>query len=232
MSENFLERLKLVEQRIAKACANAGRSRDHVRLLAVSKTKPPEAVREAAECGVRLFGENRIQEAQSKIPLCPNGLEWHLIGHLQTNKARQAVALFDRIHSVDSLRVAEALQREAEKKKKRLPVLIQVNIAGEERKSGVEAEGVLDLIQAISKMENLLVEGLMTIPPYDENPEETRPVYKRLREVWGEIKAIKLPRVNMQHLSMGMSHDFETAVEEGATLVRVGTAIFGERTQA
>jgi len=226
------ENVKNVKTRIEKAALRVGRKPESVTLIAVTKTVGTARIQEALSAGIRHFGENRIQEAKDKIPGIGRAAQWHLIGHLQTNKARQAVALFDRIHSVDSLRVAEALQREAEKKKKRLPVLIQVNIAGEERKSGVEAEGVLDLIQAISKMENLLVEGLMTIPPYDENPEETRPVYKRLREVWGEVKAIKLPRVNMQHLSMGMSHDFETAVEEGATLVRVGTAIFGERTQA
>ena len=225
------ENVEFVKTRIEKAALRAGRNPGSVTLIAVTKTVGTAKIQEALSAGIRHFGENRIQEAKDKIPRIGRAAQWHLIGHLQTNKARQAVALFDRIHSVDSLRVAEALQREAEKKEKRLPILIQVNIAGEESKSGVETESVLDLIQTISEMENLLVEGLMTIPPYHENPEETRPVYKRLREVWGEVKAIELPRVNMEHLSMGMSHDFETAVEEGATLVRVGTAIFGERTQ-
>jgi pyridoxal phosphate enzyme (YggS family) len=224
MSENFSERLEMVEQRITKACEKAGRPRNAVRLLAVSKTKPPEAVQEAAECGVRLFGENRVQEAQSKIPLCPNGLEWHLIGHLQTNKAKVAAGLFQMIHSVDSLKLLQALNTHADMT---LPVLLQVNVSGEAAKSGMKPDEAAGVIEAANQMQKCEVHGLMTIPPFAPDPEKTRVHFAALRELRDRLQdetGTPLPE-----LSMGMSHDLEVAIEEGSTWVRIGTDLFGSR---
>ncbi len=224
MNEKFLERLELVERRIAKACEKAGRSRDSLRLLAVSKTKPPEAVREAVDCGLRLFGENRVQEAQSKIPLCPDGLEWHLIGHLQTNKAKVAATLFHMVHSVDSLKLLQALEAHAEVT---LPVLLQVNISGEAAKFGMKPNEVPGVIEAANQMQKCEVHGLMTIPPFSSDPEKTRAHFISLRELRDHLQdetGTPLPE-----LSMGMSHDLEVAIEEGSTWIRIGTDLFGSR---
>jgi len=224
MSEAFAERLDVVEARIAAACENAVRPRDSVRLLAVSKTKPPEAVREAAGCGLRLFGENRVQEAQSKIPMCPSGLEWHLIGHLQTNKAKVAARLFHMVHSVDSLKLLQALDSHAGTT---LPVLLQVNISGEAAKFGMKPEEVAGVIEAANQMGKCEVHGLMTIPPFSPDPEKTRVHFRALRELRDRLQdetGTPLPE-----LSMGMSHDLEVAIEEGSTWVRIGTDLFGAR---
>jgi pyridoxal phosphate enzyme (YggS family) len=224
MSEQFSERLDAVEQRIAAACEKAGRPRGSVRLLAVSKTKPPEAVREAADCGIRLFGENRVQEAQAKIPLCPDGLEWHLIGHLQSNKARVAANLFQMIHSVDSLKLLRALDAHAEIT---LPVLLQVNISGEAAKFGMKPDEVAGVVEAANQMNKVEVHGLMTIPPFAPDPEKTRSHFSALRELCHRVQdetGTPLPE-----LSMGMSHDLEVAIEEGSTWVRIGTDLFGTR---
>ncbi|HEY5654002.1 MAG TPA: YggS family pyridoxal phosphate-dependent enzyme [Pontiella sp.] len=224
MSETFAERLDGVEQRIRAACENAGRPRDSVRLLAVSKTKPPEAVREAAGCGLRLFGENRVQEAQSKIPMCPGGLEWHLIGHLQTNKAKMAARLFQMVHSVDSLKLLEALESHADIT---LPVLLQVNVSGEAAKFGMKPDEVAEVIEAANQMQKCEVHGLMTIPPFSPDPEKTRIHFKALRALRDRLQdetGTPLPE-----LSMGMSHDLEVAIEEGSTWVRIGTDLFGSR---
>ena len=224
MNNPFQERLEQVEQRITAACTKAGRSRGDVRLLAVSKTKPPEAVREAAECGLRLFGENRVQEAQSKIPMCPNGLEWHLIGHLQTNKAKVAARFFQMIHSVDSLKLLQALDANAGTT---LPVLLQVNVSGEAAKFGMKPEAVAGVIDAANQMQKVEVHGLMTIPPFSPDPEKTRVHFSRLRDLRDQLQdetGTPLPE-----LSMGMSHDLEVAIEEGSTWVRIGTDLFGER---
>ncbi|VGO17191.1 hypothetical protein PDESU_05786 [Pontiella desulfatans] len=224
MNETFEQRLERVEQRIAKACQNAGRSREEVRLLAVSKTKPPEAVREAAGCGLRLFGENRVQEAQSKIPLCPPGLEWHLIGHLQTNKAKIAARFFQMVHSVDSLKLLEALDSHAGTT---LPVLLQVNVSGEAAKFGMKPDEVAGVIETANRLQKCEVHGLMTIPPFSPDPEKTRVHFRALRELRDRLQqetATPLPE-----LSMGMSHDLEVAIEEGSTWVRIGTDLFGSR---
>jgi len=224
MREQFSERLDAVEQRIAAACEKAGRPRGSVRLLAVSKTKPPEAVREAADCGIRLFGENRVQEAQAKIPLCPDGLEWHLIGHLQSNKARVAANLFQMIHSVDSLKLLRALDAHAEIT---LPVLLQVNISGEAAKFGMKPDEVAGVVEAANQMNKVEVHGLMTIPPFAPDPEKTRSHFSALRELCHRVQdetGTPLPE-----LSMGMSHDLEVAIEEGSTWVRIGTDLFGTR---
>lgn len=224
MSGTFAQRLETVERRIAAACEKAGRPRADVRLLAVSKTKPPEAVREAAGCGLRLFGENRVQEAQSKIPMCPAGLEWHLIGHLQSNKAKVAVRFFQMIHSVDSLKLLQALENHAATT---LPVLLQVNVSGEAAKFGMKPEEVAGAIEAANQMQKCEVHGLMTIPPFSPDPEKTRTHFSNLRNLRDRLQdetGTPLPE-----LSMGMSHDLEVAIAEGSTWVRIGTDLFGSR---
>ena len=224
MSDTFSERLEQVEHRIAAACEKAGRLRDSVRLLSVSKTKPPEAVREAAECGLRLFGENKVQEAQSKIPMCPVGLEWHLIGHLQSNKAKIAANLFHMIHSVDSLKILQALEAYAGTI---LPVLLQVNVSGEGSKSGMKPDEVAAVIDAANQMQKCEVHGLMTIPPFSPDPEKTRSHFAALRKLRDQLE--EETGTPLPELSMGMSHDLEVAIEEGSTWVRIGTDLFGSR---
>ncbi len=224
MSETFAERLEKVEQRIAAACEKAGRPRDSVTLLAVSKTKPPEAVCEAAECGLRLFGENKVQEAQAKIPLCPSGLEWHLIGHLQSNKAKLAANLFQMIHSVDSLKLLRALDSHAETT---LPVLLQVNVSGEASKSGMKPAEVAAAVEAANQMSKIEVHGLMTIPPFTPDPEKARSHFIALRDLRDRVQ--EETGTPLPELSMGMSHDLEIAIEEGSTWVRIGTDLFGSR---
>ena len=224
MSETFAERLEKVERRNAEACEKAGRPRGSVRLLAVSKTKPPEAVREAAECGVRLFGENRVQEAQSKIPMCPGGLEWHLIGHLQSNKAKVAARFFQMVHSVDSLKLLQALESHADVT---LPVLLQVNVSGEAAKFGMKPDEVAGVIEAANEMQKVEVHGLMTIPPFSPDPEKTRIHFSNLRKLRDRLQ--DKTGTPLPELSMGMSHDLEVAIEEGSTWVRIGTDLFGSR---
>ena len=224
MNDNFSERLEQVEQRITVACDHAARGRDTVRLLAVSKTNPPEAIRTAADCGLRIFGENRVQEAQSKIPMCPAGLEWHLIGHLQTNKAKVAARYFQMVHSVDSLKLLLALESYAGTA---LPVLLQVNVSGESAKFGMKPEDAAAVIEASNQMHKVEVHGLMTIPPFSPDPEKTRVHFKALRQLRDRLHdetGTPLPE-----LSMGMSHDLEVAIEEGSTWVRIGTDLFGKR---
>ncbi|MGC9034429.1 MAG: YggS family pyridoxal phosphate-dependent enzyme [Verrucomicrobiia bacterium] len=221
------ENLESVKKRIEQACERANREPSSVTLVAIAKGHPPEAVNEAASLGVRIFGENKVQEAKSKIPLCVSGITWHMVGHLQTNKAKDAVELFDMIHSVDSLKLAQELNKRAEKIEKKIPVLIEVNISGETSKFGYFPELLIGEIQSISALSYLEVQGLMTMAPFTDNPEDTRPVFRKLRDLKSRCEGI----VNrpLPHLSMGMSNDFEIAIEEGATLVRIGTAIFGER---
>jgi hypothetical protein len=227
------DRVAAVRERIARAAERASRAPSDVTLVAVSKTFPARAVREAFAAGVRHFGENRVQEAESKIETLAEergrGLRWHLIGHLQSNKARRAQALFDVIQSVDSAGLARRLQRAASEEGRRLRVLVQVDLAGETSKFGVPEEELPGVLGGLRGLEGLSVEGLMALPPYLE-AEAVRPYFRRLRVLRDEAAEAGL--LNGAELSMGMSHDFETAVEEGATLVRVGTAIFGERTVA
>ena len=221
------------QERIVTAARRAGRDPDEITLMAVSKTFPPDPIREAYAAGVRVFGENRVQEFAAKADLL-RGLadaEWHLIGHLQTNKAGKAVELFSAVDSVDSVRLAERLNSAAEKAGKTLSVLVEINVGGEEAKSGVApGSGELEQILAgTSQWKNLQIRGLMTVPPYTDDPEGARPFFRQLREIRNQIAARSLPSVSMEVLSMGMSHDFEVAIEEGSTCVRVGTAIFGAR---
>ena len=230
MAANIRENIAGVEERIAAACGRSGRRRDDVKLVAVSKTHPGELVRAAFAAGIRDFGENRVQEAKSKIEaLTDLDATWHLVGHLQSNKARVARDLFHWVHSLDSLRLAEKLAQAAAPGDARLPVLIEVNLGEEASKTGVKAREVGALAEDIAQLEGVDLRGLMLIPPFFEKQEEARPYFRQLRALAHEIEARNLPGVSMHELSMGMSHDFEVAIEEGATIVRVGTAIFGER---
>jgi pyridoxal phosphate enzyme (YggS family) len=219
--------LENVRRRIEAACARAGRDPAEVTMVAVSKGQPPQVVRTAADLGLTLFGENKVQEARSKIPLCPGRLRWHMIGHLQSNKARDAVHFFEMVQSVDSLGLAEELDRLAGRAAKSLAVLLEVNIAGEASKFGYPPERLLADLPALNALKRLEIHGLMTMAPWSPEPERARPVFRRLRELRGQCEqTLGAP---LAHLSMGMSGDFEVAIEEGATLVRIGTALFGER---
>ncbi len=219
--------LESIRQRMAAACARAERSSDSVGLLAVTKTHPPEVVAEAARLGLGLFGENKVQEAKAKIPLCPGRLRWHMVGHLQTNKCRDAVELFQMIEAVDSFHLAEELNKRAAQAAKTMPILLEVNIVGEASKFGYKPEQLLADLGRLNELPRLEIHGLMTIPPYTPLPEKVRPVFRRLRELKGQCE--QLLGAPLPHLSMGMSGDFDVAIEEGATIVRIGTALFGER---
>jgi pyridoxal phosphate enzyme (YggS family) len=225
------DRVAAVRERIARAASRARRRPDEVTLVAVSKTHPPDAVREAFAAGVRHFGENKVQEAEAKVAdlaaLRAQGLLWHLVGHLQSNKARAAAALFDRVDSIDDARTAARLEKGAEQARKVIPVLVQVRLGDEETKSGMDEQGLFPALEILRGLKRLRLEGLMVLPPFSADPEATRPFFARLRELRDRARAEGL--LIGTELSMGMSHDFEVAVEEGSTMVRVGTAIFGER---
>ena len=224
------KRLDEIKERIRRAAEACGRDVDSVRLVAVSKTVAPDIVREALEAGVTILGENYVQEAREKFKaLVQYPVSWHFIGHLQSNKAKYAVRLFDMIHSVDSLKLAHELDKQAAKVDKIQQILVQVNISGEDTKSGISADETIELISAISLLKNLSIKGLMTMPPFFYQPEKVRPYFAALRNLRDQIKDRCIPNVSMQELSMGMTGDFEVAIQNGATLVRIGTAIFGER---
>lgn len=230
MTTELRENIARIEDRIRAACQRSGRRREEVRLVAVSKTHPPELIRAAFEAGLRDFGESRVQEAKSKISqLAGLPITWHLIGHLQSNKARPAREMFNWIQSVDSLRLAEKLSQAAAPGSARLPVLMEVNLGAEASKEGIGAAEAPGLAEQISRLESIELRGWMAIPPYFENPEDVRPYFQQLRKLAGEIARRNLPNASLHELSMGMSHDFEVAIEEGATMVRIGTAIFGSR---
>ena len=224
-----------IRERMAGAARRAGRSPDEIALMAVSKTHPSNRIREAYAAGLCLFGENRVQEFGTKAGALSDlsGAAWHMIGHLQTNKAGKAAELFSAVDSVDSAKLAEKLNGAAQALGKKLPVLIEINVGGEEAKSGVAADSpeLEQLLTAASRLEALEFRGLMTVPPFTEDPEGARSFFRTLRELRNNIAARHLPWIAMDVLSMGMSHDFEVAIEEGSTCVRVGTAIFGERTK-
>ena len=231
---SIAENIRHVHERIAAAARRAGRNPQEIGLLAVSKTFPAGHIRQAYEAGMRIFGENRVQEFATKAEAVRELREaqWHMIGHLQTNKAAKAVELFSAVDSVDSLKLAEKLNLAAEKIGKKLAVLIEVNLGGEKAKSGIAPEKpeLEQILQSAPQLEHMAIDGLMTIPPFTEDPQQARPYFRKLRELRDKLALRKLPGVSMDTLSMGMSHDFEVAIEEGSTYVRVGTAIFGERT--
>jgi pyridoxal phosphate enzyme (YggS family) len=224
-----------VQERITAAARRAGRNLDDIILMAVSKTQPPKRIYEAYGAGLRAFGENRVQEFAGKVEALRdlNAAEWHMIGHLQTNKAAKTAELFRAVDSVDSLKLAEKLDAAAGTLARKLDVLIEINVGGEAAKSGVASDSpALDeLLIAAPRLEALVFRGLMTVPPFTDDPQGARPYFRKLRKLRDMIAVRKLPAVAMDQLSMGMSHDFEVAIEEGSTCVRVGTAIFGERTR-
>ena len=223
------ENLVQVSENIKKICEKVGRKPEEVRLIAVSKTKPIEMLLEAYEYGCREFGENKVQELVDKYEQMPKDVKWHMIGHLQRNKVKYIVDKVVLIHSVDSLKLAEEISREALKKQVEVSILIEINIAGEESKFGIKPDEAVDMVKAIALLPNIQIEGLMTIAPYVENPEENRQYFAQLKELSVDISLKNIDNVNMNVLSMGMSGDYMVAVEEGATCVRVGTGIFGER---
>jgi pyridoxal phosphate enzyme (YggS family) len=225
------ENITWIRDRISAAAAGSNRSLDDIILLPISKTFPIEAISQAAEAGMRRFGENRVQEAESKILYFRPTInpEWHLVGHLQTNKAKRAAEIFDVIHSVDSAKLAVRLSQASLELGKTLSVLIQVDLGGEETKFGADPVEIEETIQLISSLEGIRVNGLMTIPPFFDNPDQARPFFAGLRELRDRLESKKPGCLGERHLSMGMSHDFEVAIQEGATIIRIGTAIFGAR---
>ncbi|MBW1846025.1 MAG: YggS family pyridoxal phosphate-dependent enzyme [Deltaproteobacteria bacterium] len=226
----FKERLHTVTEIIRKTAQKCSRDPDSIRLVAVSKTKPADMIKKAIDAGVTILGENYIQETREKFDvLSAHDASWHFIGHLQTNKAKYAVKMFDLIHTVDSLKLAKELDKEAKKIGKKQNILIQVNVGMESSKSGISENETLRLIKEISLLDNISIKGLMTMPPFFDQPEKVRPFFTALRKLRDTIKSASIPNISVDELSMGMSGDYEVAIEEGATLVRVGTAIFGER---
>ncbi len=223
----FAENFDSIQQRIAAACARVGRDVASITLLAVSKSHPPEMIQTAVSCGQIYFGENKIQEAKAKIPLSPGKARWQFIGHLQSNKVRDAVELFELIQGVDSLAIAQEISKRAEQAGKTMPILLEVNVAGEGSKFGYAPEKLLAELAVLNALPRIEIHGLMAIPPFTPAAEKSRPYFQRLREL--KVECEKILGVPLPHLSMGMSSDFEVAIEEGATIVRVGTALFGER---
>lgn len=223
------DNLKTVEEHVQEACKRAGRSREEVTLIAVSKTKPVEMLQEIYREGVRDFGENKVQELCDKIEQLPSDIRWHMIGHLQRNKVKYIVGKVALIHSVDTYRLAEEINIQAKKRGIIVPILVEVNIAGEKTKFGTTAEDAMLLVEEISKLENVRIKGLMTIAPFVENPEDNRLYFRKIKQLSVDITNKNIDNVSMEILSMGMTGDYEVAIEEGATMVRVGTGIFGAR---
>lgn len=228
LRENFRQ----VEENIRRACGRAGRDPGDVTLIAVSKTKPVELLREAYDLGTRVFGENKVQEIVEKYEALPKDIHWHMIGHLQRNKVKYIIDKVDLIHSVDSVRLAETIEKEAAKHDLTANILLEVNVAEEESKFGLKVDEVEQVVDEIAKFSHIKVCGLMTIAPFVENSEENRPYFRRLRNLSVDIGGKNVDNVTMSILSMGMTNDYEVAVEEGATMVRVGTGLFGARDYA
>jgi pyridoxal phosphate enzyme (YggS family) len=230
---SIAENISALEEKLTRAAKRAARGPSEIALMAVTKTHPPERIREAYNAGLRLFGENRVQEFAAKASAVSDlaAAKWHMIGHLQSNKAPKAAELFSAIDSIDSLKLAEKLNTAAQSLNKTLEVLVEVNVGGEAAKSGLALDSpeLENLLTAAPSLEALKIRGLMTVPPHTEDPEGARPYFRQLRTLRDKIAARKLPAVSMDTLSMGMSHDFEVAIEEGSTCIRIGTAIFGER---
>ena len=227
--QSIRENVAVVEAKIAAAAKRAGRNPEDILLLAVSKTKPVEMIQEAVDCGLTALGENKVQEIMEKFEPMGKGVHWHLIGHLQTNKVKYIIDKVDMIHSVESLRLAQEIDKRAAAAKVIMDILVEVNIAGEESKFGVRPEDTEVFLRELSKFDNIHVRGLMTVAPFVNNPEENRVYFRKMRELLVDMNAKKIDNISMDVLSMGMTGDYEVAIEEGATIVRVGTGIFGER---
>lgn len=227
--QNIRENVAVVEAKIASAAKRAGRNPDDILLLAVSKTKPVEVIREAVDCGLTALGENKVQEIMDKFEPMGKGIHWHLIGHLQTNKVKYIIDKVDMIHSVESLRLAQEIDKRAAAAQVKMDILVEVNMAGEESKFGVRPEDTEAFLRELAKFDNICVRGLMTVAPFVNDPEENRVYFRKMRELLVDMNAKKIDNISMDVLSMGMTGDYEVAIEEGATIVRVGTGIFGER---
>lgn len=233
--EKIKDRLRLIKERIARAAARAGRSAEEIELVAATKTVEATRIREALAAGVRHIGENRVQEALAKheelssYPLAVDVPRWHMIGHLQSNKAGKALQIFDLIHSVDSLSLSKEIDRRVGLLGKRMEVLVEVNLSGEKSKFGLEADKVNEFLVAASKLKNIRIQGLMTMAPFANDPEQSRPYFRKLKHLSEKIESCQLNNVKMKYLSMGMSQDFEVAIEEGANMIRLGSVIFGPR---
>ncbi|KQC06267.1 MAG: hypothetical protein APR62_08170 [Smithella sp. SDB] len=229
MEVDIASNINKIKQRIAAAAVRSRRAPDSIKLLAVTKTVSPLYIGKAIDAGIFTFGENYVQEAKEKIAVIEKKVQWHMIGHLQSNKAKYAVRLFDYIHSVDRIDLAREVDKKAGVIGRKINILIEVNISGEKTKNGIPADAAISLIKDISRLENLSVRGLMTMAPYSTNPEDARLYFKALRNLRDAIINEGITNINMEELSMGMTDDFEIAIEEGATIVRIGRAIFGER---
>ncbi|MBN1593530.1 MAG: YggS family pyridoxal phosphate-dependent enzyme [Candidatus Coatesbacteria bacterium] len=227
--ESIKRNLEEVREKIEKAAARAGRSVNEITLVGVSKVQPIEKVQAAVDAGLKYLGENRVQEASDKIPVIRGDVHWRLIGHLQRNKAKRAVELFDMIESIDSDRLAEEVAKRCVEAGKTMDILLEVNVGDEDAKTGIESANLMDLARFSAQLEGISVKGIMVIPPFDPNPENSRPYFVRSRKLFEELRDAKIDGLDIHHLSMGMSADYEVAIEEGATIVRVGTAIFGQR---
>lgn len=228
METQISANINAIKQKIVAAAKRAGRDPLSIKLMAVTKTVKPELIGKAIEAGLTMLGENYVQEAKDKIAAISDHAQWHMIGHLQTNKAKYAVKLFDYVHSVDRLELAQELDKRAGQINRKLNVLIEVN-SGEESKSGIEKTQALELVRQVAHLPNLAVRGLMTMAPYSDNPENSRPYFKALRDLRDDIDRAGIAGISMEELSMGMTDDFEVAIEEGATIIRIGRAIFGKR---
>jgi len=229
MEVDIAANIQTIKQRIAAAAVSSGRTPEAIKLLAVTKTVSPLHIGKAIDAGISMFGENYVQEAKEKIAVIEKNVQWHMIGHLQTNKAKYAVKLFDYIHSVDRIDLATELDKKAGLCGRKINILIEVNVSGEDTKNGIPVDAVITLIKDVSRMQNLSVRGLMTMAPYSANPEDARPYFRILRNLRDNIISEGITGTHMEELSMGMTDDFEVAIEEGATIVRIGRAIFGER---
>ena len=223
------ENIRVINAKIEEAALRSSRKRGDIMLVAVTKTVAPEVVEMAIEEGIRIFGENRVQEAADKIPKFSTEVIWHMVGHLQTNKAKIAAKLFDTIHSLDSIKLAQIIDRYAQEAGKIQKCLIEVNLACEESKNGMNPGGIRRFLEEAASLRNISIIGLMTVPPYDPDPEKSRPFFRQMKELADEISGWGIQGITMQELSMGMTEDFAVAIEEGATMVRVGRGIFGER---
>ena len=227
--ESVEENIKHIWFRIEKAAEKIGKNNEDMKLVAVTKTVETEKIKEAINCGIQIIGENRVQEAESKFDQITEKVEKHLVGHLQTNKAKKAVELFDFIQSVDSQRIAQEISRRASQMGKVMKVLVEINTSGEETKFGIDPLQAISLIKSTSNLEGIKIRGLMTIGLFSDNPEDTRPCFKKLKAIFDQMKSENIPNVEMKYLSMGMTSDFEVAIQEGSNMVRIGTGIFGPR---
>ena len=220
---------RTVLERMSEAAARCGRDSKEIKLLAASKSQSVDNIRAAIEAGIRFFGENYVQEAQPKRAAVHESVEWHMIGHLQRNKVKIALDIFDLIQSLDSVELARAMEKEGERRGRVVRAFVEINLAGEESKSGIPREKVVSLLEEIGRLSYIRIEGLMAVPPLAEGPEKARPYFRALRELQAELQARRVPNIDLRELSMGMTQDYPVAIEEGATLVRIGTAIFGPR---